>query len=273
VITIAWLTFHEARRKKMLWAVGVMGLAFLALFATGFWFVHRELQFEVVIGERPEIYNMLTLMGLYAVDFLAVMLAVLASVDTVSGEIASGTIHTVVTRPIRRWEVVIGKWLGLALMLSLFTVSMSVALMAISRAISGYNMSNPVGGIAAMLLEGLVVLSLSLLLGTRLSTLTNGVILFMLYGVAFIAGWIEQIGAFISNQAAVLIGIAVSLVIPTEVMWRLAAWVMQPPLLRGLNVGPFAMRSAPNTAMVAWTLAYVALALSLAVWSFRERDL
>ena len=42
-----------------------------------------------MVGDRPEIYNALTLMGLYAVNFLVVMLTVLASVDTVAGEIAS----------------------------------------------------------------------------------------------------------------------------------------------------------------------------------------
>jgi ABC-type transport system involved in multi-copper enzyme maturation permease subunit len=274
--TIAWLTFHEARRRKMLWAVALMGLAFLALFALAFWLVHRELNApgeRSLVGERPEIYNMLTLMGLYAVNFLVVMLAVLASVDTLSGEIASGTIHTVVTRPIARRDVVLGKWLGLAAMLGLFTVLMSLGLMQISRAISGHAMPNPAQGIAVMVVEGWVMLSLSLALGTRLSTLTNGVVLFMLYGVAFLGGWIEQIGALLPNEAAVTIGIAVSLVMPTEAMWRLAATVMQPPLLRGLAIGPMVTASAPNLLMVFYTLAYIGLVLILAVRSFARRDL
>jgi ABC-type transport system involved in multi-copper enzyme maturation permease subunit len=273
VLTVAWLTFHEARRRRMLWAVALTGLAFLALFTTGFWFVHRELQAEGDPAERMVVYNILTLMGLYAVNFLVVMLTVLASVDTLSGEIASGTIHTVLTRPIRRWEVVVGKWLGLAGMMTVFTVFMGAALVLISRSISGHVMRNTAQGLSAMVVEGLVVLSLSLLGGSRLSTLTNGVLLFMFYGLAFIAGWIEQIGAFVPNQAAVNIGIAVSLAIPTEAMWRLAASVMQPPLLRGFAAGPFTTASAPSPAMVAWTVVYVALALALAVWSFERRDL
>jgi Cu-processing system permease protein len=270
---IAWLTIHEARRRRMLWVVALMGLAFLALFALGFWLVNRELQGAGIVGERPEVYNGLTLMGLYAVNFLVVMLAVLASVDILSGEIASGTIHTVVTRPIRRWEVVVGKWLGLAGMLTLFAVLMGTALVAISRAISGYDLPHAAPGIALIALAGLVMLSLSLLGGSRLSTLTNGVVLFMLYGLAFVAGLIEQIGSLIGNAAAVNIGIVVSLLIPTEAMWRLAAWLMQPPLMRGFASGPFATNSAPSPLMVGYTVVYVLAALALAVRSFGRRDL
>ncbi len=270
---IAWLTFHEARRRRMLWAVGLSGLAFLALFAVAFWLMYREVSTIPVVGRRSEIYNGLTLLGLYAVNFLVVMLSVLASVDILSGEIASGTIHTVATRPIHRWEVVVGKWLGLTGMLALFTVLMSGGLMLISRVISGYDLPNPALGVALMVLEGTVVLALSILGGTRLTTLANGVLLFMLYGVAFIAGWIENIGSIIGNQSAVNIGIAVSLVVPTEAMWRLAAFLMQPPLVRGLANGPFSTNSAPSSAMVAWSIGYVLLALGLAVYSFNRRDL
>lgn len=270
---IAWLTFHEARRRRMLWAVGLSGIAFLALFAVAFWFMYREVSTIPVVGRRAEIYNGLTLLGLYAVNFLVVMLTVLASVDILSGEIASGTIHTIVTRPIHRWEVVVGKWLGLTAMLAAFTVLLSGGLMLISRGISGYGLPNPLLGIALMVLEGIVVLALSLLGGTRLNTLANGVLLFMLYGVAFIAGWIENIGSIIGNVAAVNIGIAVSLAIPIEVMWRLAAFLMQPPLMRGLANGPFSTNSAPSPAMVAWTAGYIAVALALAIRSFNRRDL
>jgi hypothetical protein len=91
-------------------------------------------------------------------------------------------------------------------------------------------------------LEGLVVLTLSILGGTRLSTLTNAVVIFMLYGLAFIAGWIEQIGSFLRSEAAVNIGIIISLLIPSEAMWKRAAYLMQPSFLRelGLQAAPSA---------------------------------
>jgi Cu-processing system permease protein len=277
VLTIAHLTFLEARQRKLFWIILVIGLIALGLFALGFHFTYREMPTggpnrDMIVGEFS---SLLLLMGLYGVSSLGVMLAVLVSVDTISGEIASGTIQTIVTKPMRRWEVVLGKWLGLAIMLTVFTVVMSAAVIAITYAISGFTPRNPLPGIALMILEGLVVLTLSILGGTRLSTLTNGVVVFMLYGLAFIAGWIEQIGAMLRNDAAVNVGIIVSLLMPSEALWKRAASLMQPPFLRelGLDATPFGAASAPSEAMVVYAVLYAAVALALAIRWFGKRDL
>jgi hypothetical protein len=110
---------------------------------------------------------------------------------------------------------------------------------------------------------------------TRLSTLTNGVVVFMLYGLAFIAGWIEQIGAFLHSEAAVNIGILVSLLIPIEALWKRAAYLMQPPFLRelGLSSTPFGAASAPSRAMVVYAILYTIAALALAIRWFAQRRL
>ena len=112
VLTIAYLTFLEARHRKLLWAVVIMGAAFLTLFTIGFFFAHREFsRGRDPMGEILEANNFFLLAGLYAVNFLIVMLTVLTSVDTLAGEISSGIIHTVVTKNLRRWEIVAGNTL------------------------------------------------------------------------------------------------------------------------------------------------------------------
>ncbi len=277
VLSIARMTFLEARMRRTLWAVILLGLAFLAVYAVGFYFMHRDLTRSMgySLARLLEPLNFFVMAGLYGVNFLVVMLAVLGSVDTISGEIASGTIQTIVTKPLRRWEVLIGKWLGLVTMLGVFTLAMSAGLLAIVWFIGRYLPPNPAPGVALMFLGGLVVLTLSILGGTRLSTLTNGIVVFMLYGLAFIAGWIEQIGAFLRNEAAVNIGIIVSLIMPSEAMWKRAAYLMQPPVLRelGFQSTPFGAASAPSAAMVAYAVLYAAAALALAVHWFARRDL
>lgn len=277
VVTIARLTFLEARRRKVLWAVALLGIVFLALFATAFYFMYRDISRNVggSLTSLLEPISFLLLAGLYVINFLVVMLAVLTSVDTIAGEITSGTIHTIVTKPLRRWEVVLGKWLGLAIMLSVFAVAMCSAIIAVSWIVARHVPPNAVSGIALIVLEGLVVLTLSILGGTRLSTLTNGVVVFMLYGLAFVAGWIEQIAGILRNEAGVDIGIVISLLIPSEAMWKRAAYLMQPPFLRelGFDVTPFGASTSPNELMVVYTVVYVAVALFLAVRSFQRRDL
>ncbi len=276
VLEIARLTFLEARMRKMLWAIVLLGIAFLALYAVGFHLIYADLRSHMSSAARLlEPVNFFVLAGLYAINFLVVMLAVLISVDTIAGEIASGAIQTIVTKPLPRGAVVAGKWLGLALMLTVFTVTMCAALMGIVKLEADYTVRNPVQAIGLIVLEGLVVLTLSILGGTRLSTLTNGVVVFMLYGLAFIAGWIEQIGSMMRSEAAVNIGILVSLLMPSEAMWKRAAYLLQPPFLRelGLDATPFGAASAPSEAMVVYAVLYTALALWLAIREFSRRDL
>jgi len=277
ILKIAGITFMEARWRKIAWAVVLLGFAFLVVFGVGFYFMWRDLgRFNNITSVRMlEPVNFFILIGFYGIAFLAVALALLISVDTVAGEIASGTIQTVVTKPLRRWEVIVGKWLGLGLMLSAFTIVMSAALIVIVYGITSYLPPNPAPAVVLIILEGLVVLTLSILGGTRLPALANGVVIFMLYGLAFIAGWIEQIGAMLRNEAAINTGIVVSLLMPSEAMWKRAAYLLQPPMLRelGLDFTMFGAASTPSPLMVGYTIVYIVALLLLPSHLFNIRDL
>ncbi len=273
ILTITLLTFHEARRRRMVIIALVLGAAFVVLYLSGFALINRELQRE---GEREMGlrfgYNLLLMAGFYVVHFLTVMLAIFSSVDTISGEIASHTIQTIVTKPLRRWHVVLGKWLGHAAMLMLYLALLSGTILVGVYLMVGFLPPNPLQGMLLLMLEALVLLSLSMLGGTYLSTLANGVTLFMLYGVAFIGAWVEQIGALLNAPAAVRVGIVTSLLMPVEALWRRTAYVMQPPLLRQIPT-PFTMSSPPSAVMVAYAAAYGLLALVFAMRAFNRRDL
>ena len=89
LLVVTHLTLHEAARRRVLLSALIGGLAFLILFAIGFFFIHREMTHHVGV-ENMEQRVMLTfavMAGLYAVNFLTIMTAVLMPVDTLSGEI------------------------------------------------------------------------------------------------------------------------------------------------------------------------------------------
>src|SRR5690349_8975661 len=110
VMTLAWLTFHEARRRSMVLVALILGAVFLLLFGIGIDRIVANNAARPTGGAfAAEVtYNLLALAGLYVVHFLAVMLAIVATVDAVSGEINSHTIQTLVTKPVRRWQVIAG---------------------------------------------------------------------------------------------------------------------------------------------------------------------
>lgn len=274
---MTWLTFQEARRRRVALAALILGLLFVMLYAVGFWFVSAEIQRENGGGGQTalvnrQVYSFLTIAGLYVVHFLTIMLAIFGSVDTVAGEIASHTIQSIVTKPVRRWHVLLGKWFGYALMITVYLALLAGGILLVAFAIGGYTPPNPFQGIALLMLEALVLLSLSLLGGTRLSTLTNGVLLFMLYGLAFIGAWVEQIGSLLQSQAAVRIGVISSLLLPVEALWRRAAFLLQPTLSNSFPT-PFTTSSVPSGAMVFYAVGFALVMLVLATRVFGRRDL
>jgi ABC-type transport system involved in multi-copper enzyme maturation permease subunit len=271
------LTFKEAARRRILPAALLLGIVFLTVYGLGIHFIRQDMVRTEEHLQRViaiPIYNLLAQMGLYVVNFLTLGLTVLTSADTISGEIDSGSIQALAAKPIRRWEIVIGKWVGFVSMLTLYLFLMAGGVLVLTRALLGYTVPNAVRGLALMWINEVLLLNVALLGGTRLSTLANGVLAFSAYGVAFIGGWIEQIGAFLGNQTTVVIGILSSLLMPSEALWRRAAFEMQTALAAAAVPNPLmSTASVPSVAMVIYAVVYAAAALTLAVWSFRRRDL
>jgi hypothetical protein len=145
--------------------------------------------------------------------------------------------------------------------------------LAVAYMVAGYAPPNLWQGVSLLWLNAMLFLSISLWGGSFLSTLANGTVAFGLYGVAFVGGWVEQIGAFLGNQVAVNIGIVSSLIIPGEALWRRTAYLMQSPLAVASGFSPFTSASAPSPLMVYYATFYAALMLAWAVRLFSRRDL
>jgi Cu-processing system permease protein len=271
---IAGVTFREAARRKILWTALIAAAAFLALFGTGMHFQVSNPHFAKVPPLlRNQILGSILQVGFYAVDMLAVLMTVLTSVDSVSGEIASSTIQAVATKPIHRSQILLGKWLGFAAMVAAYVAVVFGGVVSIGYFIGGVRPHGAIAGASFVYLECLVVLTLTFLFGTIFSTLTNGVIVLGMHGIAFIGGWLEQIGTVTQSERLINLGILSSMIMPTESIWRRASYVMQSSLARAVDLSPFATRSAPSATMMAYACAYLLAALAMALYRFQQRDL
>jgi Cu-processing system permease protein len=271
---IASITFREAARKKILWTAGAVGIGFLIVFGAGLHYQMVDFRnSNMPPFLRYQVLSAMLMVGLYTVDLLAVVMTILTSVDTISGEIASGTIQAIATKPVARWHVLIGKWAGFVAMLAIYVALMFGGTIAAGYWIGGVTLENPVRGAMLVFLECLLALTATFLLGTWFSTLTNGVIVLGLHGLAFLGGWLEQMSGFAEGSGLVTLGVASSLVMPTEAIWRRAAFLMQPPLAGALQFSPFANVSVPSAAMVGYAGFYLLLMLALAIYHFQRRDL
>ncbi len=277
---ITRMTFRENVRKRIVLTGLVLGLIFLIVFTIGFHMVYingfnemdspNEMLSRVIVSEAT---NILLLAGLYAVTFLSAAMGALLGADTLSGEINSGTIQTIVTKPVHRSDVVIGKWLGFAILLGLYSLLMSGGTILSIWTQSGYLPPNVLKGVSLIYLESVLIMTLSLFCSSFMSGLATGGVVFGLYGLAFIGGWVEQIGVVIKNQTVVQVGIITSLVIPSESLWRRASFEMQSPISAALGFSPFSSTSVPSPLMLGYAAIYLVIVLIFTISTFQHRDL
>lgn len=282
-LTMTRLTFREAWSKKLFWMALAMGLAFLILFGIGFYLILQDALYGAT-NDRPvglaaqnimksQISGVFLILGLFAINFLVVMMSALTSAATISGEISSHTIQAIAAKPIRRWEIIAGKVLGLILMLIVYVIFLAGGLIVEVHLMTGYVPPNILPGLGLMVMEGLVVFSLTAFGGTVFSSLANGVLVFMLYGIAFAGSWIEQIGAALHSQTAVQVGIIASLIMPSEILWRMASDLMQSKVAAVVEFPLTTLYSRPSNAMVIYAFVYIIIFLALAIRQFNRKDL
>ncbi len=122
-------------------------------------------------------------------------------------------------------------------------------------------------------LQALVLLGVTMAASSSFASLTSGAISLGLYGLAFVGGWIEQFGSLRHVKACVELGILSSLIMPSDALWRRAAFIFQPPLLGAVGVTPFSGTLVPSDAMVVYAAVYAVLTVLLAQLIFSRRDL
>jgi ABC-type transport system involved in multi-copper enzyme maturation permease subunit len=211
---------------------------------------------------------------------LALSAAVVAG-PLISSEVESGLLLSMLARPLRRSEVVIGKWLGLAVLIAMYAAGSAALELAAVDWATGYLPPHPIQLVLYVGAEGLVLLSLGLLLSTRLSGITGGVIALVAWLMGWIAGVVGDVGTGLQNKAVENVGIISHLLLPTDGLWRGAIYALEPDAflatLRAAGTvaraNPFAQVDPPPISYLAWVGLWFGIVLALSIWSFRTREI
>ncbi|HAX26105.1 MAG TPA: ABC transporter permease [Chloroflexi bacterium] len=282
VLLIARLTFSEAFRRKMILAVLLLSVLFLALYVFGFQIFREDmLQYrQERLGRAQDLLpydvqaSAMVLLGLYTVNFLAGIMTIFAAVGAISGEIEAGTFQSILPKPISRWEIITGKYLGFLVMIAVYVGLMVGGVVLVSRVVGHYMPPNIFHGLALMILVAAILLALTMFGSTIFSTMANGIVVLMLYGMALTGGLVEQVGAALDNDTMVRIGVITSVVLPSDSMWRLASDVVQPPsAVDLLGPTPFGTISPPSEFAVRYAVAYCVILVAVSAITFNRRDI
>jgi ABC-type transport system involved in multi-copper enzyme maturation permease subunit len=250
---IASNTFREAVRDRVLY-----NLIAFALLMSG----AAILVGQISIGiERLVVVNL----GLTAISLFGVVIAIFIGIGLVSKEIEKRTLYTVLSRPVRRWEFIVGKFCGLAgtLVVNTFLMAIGVflALWYVSRhfhAADGWILV----ALYFIVLQFVITTALALLFSAFSTPVESAVMAFMLFVVGSFA---EDLRGFASVTHGVERWFALG-----------AAYLV--PNFSALNVISSVAHEQPVPMQLiisntAYALAYAGMVLCGAVLIFERRNL
>lgn len=278
VSVIAEFTLREAVRRRVVPGALLLTCLFMVLYALAARYGYRSIDtaHDLNALTRPIFRAFIMLAGLQVTTFVGSLLAILLSVGAIASEADGRLFDAIVPRPVRRWEIVAGKWLGFAVVITVYVAATTLTVALITRALGGYWPGGLGPGVAALTLSALYLMTAALAGSAYLPTITNGVVMTVLYATATIVGQIEQVGAALPtpNEALGRIGIIVSLVVPSDALWRLAGAAMAPPRLTDFGIpSPWTSADPPTAWMAPWTAGLIAAGILAAGWAFSRRDL
>lgn len=214
-------------------------------------------------------------------SFVLAMSAAFLAAPAIAADLESGTILAMLARPTSRTDIILGRWIGLAIVIVGYTVlSGALALLAV-KLVSGYFPRDPLVALAYLAGESAVVLTLALMLGVRLPAVAAGAVTVVLFAISWFGGVLGSLAVAFDAESIRPLTDLLRYVVPTDLLWRGVIYALEPPLAillaRGVGGGqeanPFFAATPPPTGQVLWSIAWIVGVLLLAVLLFRRREL
>jgi len=279
--TIAMLTVREAARRRVLAVLLLLTIATVVL--TG-WGVERlatlartngvsELQIRIGVSQ-------VLILVAFMFSFVLAMTAAFLGAPAIAVDIESGVAQSMLARPIRRADLVIGRWLGLSIVVASYGAGAGLLEIGTVAVVTGHAPPEPLIAVSFLAFQAVVILTLALLLSTRLPSMAGGAICVVLFGLAWMAGVFAGIGRLFDVELLVQVAQASRWLFPTDGLWRGVVFGLEPPVVilgasqagRIAAANPFYAANPPPLEFVVWSVAWVAIVLLLAVWSMERRE-
>jgi len=196
-------TFREVVRDRVLYNLILFVLLLVA---------SAPLFGQISIGmERLILVNV----GLSSISLFGVIIAIFIGIGLVSKEIEKKTLYTILSRPVRRWEFILGKYLGLVMTLVVNTALMTVGFYIALLITNGLHKTDAVLLVAIYftVLQFLIVTALTVLFSTFSSPIFSAIFAFALFVIGTFAEDLKNFAA-ISKGAAKLLATAAAYVMP-----------------------------------------------------------
>jgi len=252
LLAIALNTFREAVRNKVFYT-----LLFFAVIFAGFSVAFSTM----VLGYYT---RMIIDMGLANIEIFGALIAIFVGVSLVYKELERRTIYTIIARPLPRWQFILGKYLGLLLVVAVEILFMSAVLFLI---IALFGEANRIPALAVAIW----------LIAMKLALITAVAVFFSSISTPILSGMFTLAFYLIGNTSGYL---------EKLVAWDSAPWVgtsirvlnfILPDFrfldVKGLVVYEKTLEAAQIVGASMYALMYLAIVISLAVLIFDRKDM
>ena len=254
VSAIALNTFREAIRNKILYSViffAIVLIAVSALFGT------------VTMGSTV---NVIKDFGLFSLSFAGAIIAILSGGSLLNKEIKQRTVYNILSKPVKRWQFIFGKHLGLTATVCLLVGLMGAGFMLFVALFEGQVDWLLLQGVMMAMLEVSVVAAVCIFFSSLVVTTTlSGLFTFATYvagrSISYFSFYLEQ-GEDHNESLAMLVKIF------DYILPDLSLFNYSDSIVYGV-----AISNADFLYGLAYAAAYSVAALILAALIFEKREL
>lgn len=249
ILSIAFNTFRENLRDKLLYNLLVFALLMIG---------SSILLMRLTLGE---FHRLILDIGLASINFFGVLIAIFVGIGLVSKEIEKKTIYTIVSKPVARYEFLLGKYLGL-----LVTLLVNMSVMVIGLLAVLFLQDVPIHlvlfkALGMIFLEFMVVTAVALLFSTFTTATLSAIFTLAVYVIGHLTPDLKTFGQKMDTLGrSVLEGLYYFL--PNLERFNLKGHVTHNMAVPVQDLG----------LIVAYGLAYTTLLLVLASVIFQRRD-
>lgn len=275
---IALSTFKEVYRKRVVHVIGLLTLLYWGILGYVIYMQPREFhQSASLINALINLSSLISILGFYLSSMLLAFLTIMLSVGIISSEVEDGTVLTILTKPIPRASYVLGKYVGISLLIVMYAAILYVgiilfALIGKQNFVQIFGLATLGKGFLLFTLQPLALAALAVFGSTVFKTVNNGIFVIALYLLGIIGGIMEQVGSLAKIADLSTFGIVASLFAPFEVIYRKMISIIFS------KVGGFNLlmgMTSPGTSVEpsGWMMVYVAVyMLGLICWGVRRMN-
>ncbi|WP_083248491.1 ABC transporter permease [Desulfuribacillus stibiiarsenatis] len=277
------MTLQEAVRKKTFLVMGIVTVLYLAFWTIMLNYLPNSSMTHGMGDQfRPFAIQMVTRMGFQFSSMLIALLTIMLGAGAVASELDSGLIQGILTRPIHRYQYILGKLGGLVILACAYATVLFFSILVIGAlfdlsTITSLNFFQIMKGWLLYLLLPAALVCVTLFGSVFFKTVSNGILMIFIYILGNVGGMVEMIGQYLNNNSIIGTGIFISLISPFQTIYSTMERVMVPnSQLAGSAMAGASMSGSGEPASV-WMFVYIALYMfgfvALAIKKFSSKDI